>query len=74
MLNNLGGRPPLRERYQQELGFSWSWSFFETDLFLLGVGSLPHTGGKNECGLKGTRQELATTAAVSRVRGHPLAR
>src|SRR5499427_1167308 len=32
MLNNLGGWPPLRERCQQELGFSWSWSFFETDL------------------------------------------
>jgi hypothetical protein len=44
MLNNLGGWPPFRERCQQELGLSWSWSFFETDLFLLGVGSLPHIG------------------------------
>jgi hypothetical protein len=45
LLNNLGGWPPFRESCQQELGFSWSWSFFETDLFLLDVGSLPHTGG-----------------------------
>ena len=30
-----------RERCQQEVRFSWPWSFFEADLFHLGVGSLP---------------------------------
>ena len=30
-----------RERCQQEVRFSWPWSFFEADHFHLGVGSLP---------------------------------
>src|SRR6266446_5732365 len=41
MLNDRGGWPPSREGCQQEVGFSWPWSFFEADLFHLGVGSLP---------------------------------
>ena len=59
--------PPSRERCQQEVGFSWPWSFFEAGLFHLGVGSLPTPVVTRQWRLEGARQELAATTAVSPV-------
>src|SRR4029077_1117333 len=61
------------ERCQQEVGFSWPWSFFEADLFHLGVGSLPTPVVTIQWRLEGACQERAAPTAVSPVvaRGHP---